>query len=144
MYPTMKTRLASLFGAVLLSSLFTVAAQAQNADGTVSLFLETFDSGDATTDAAPVPLADLGWSVHHSFAGAYLDGREVGGETVLELITTTDAGDPNKGQPLGYAPFFINNYDEYGAGEEGARPDLPGPHPETGEYYHNRTLALFL
>lgn len=123
-----------------------IHALGQSASDTelTTLFLETFDSGEDAETAAPVPLADLGWAVHHSHAGINLDGLQVAEETVLAMETSASAGDHRLGEPIGYVSFFTNNYDFYGQGEEGSRPDLPGPHPESGDYFHNRTLAHFL
>jgi hypothetical protein len=116
----------------------------------VTLFEETFDSGETAETAAAVSLADLGWNVHHSFAGVFLNGLSVDPENADEakrnliLETSTSIGDFEIGEPYGHQGFFINNYPLYGQGVEGDRPALPGPHPVTGEYYHNRTLATFL
>lgn len=116
----------------------------------VTLFEETFDSGETAETAAAVLLADLGWNVHHSFAGVALEGLLVDPDNAdetkqtLTFTTTTQPGDFELGEAYGYQAFFINNYPAYGEGVEGDRPALPGPHPVTGQYYHNRTLATFL
>ncbi len=119
----------------------------------VPLFLETFDSGASVETRAPVNLAALGWNLHHSFAGLYLPGRPTGQSEpneIFRLTTTVTAGgqpapgDHLIGQPFGYVGIFVNNTPLYGEGTEGARPELPGPHPVTGLYYNNRTLAVFL
>ena len=128
----------------LICPFFNLAGQNDPETELTTVFLETFDSGEEEETAAPVALADLGWAVHHAHAGINLDGLQVDEETVLEMTTSASGGDHRLGEPYGYVAFFTNNYAAYGQGEEGARPELPGPHPETGDYYHNRTLAHFL
>jgi len=113
----------------------------------VPLFAEHFDSGTTAENKARVDIVDLGWNIHHSFGGYYLNGLETGDVAPNDRIvfpTTTELGDPAKGQPYGYLGIFINNYVTYGPGTQEARPAIPGPHPVTGEYYNNRTLATFL
>lgn len=130
--------------ASLVCAFLPAALHAQETSTLVPVFEETFDSGETAETASPVLLSELGWSVHHSYAGVLIDGLEVAPDTVLSPETTTELGDFERGEPYGYVAFYIGNYANYGEGTEESRLALPGPHPETGLYYHNRTLALML
>jgi hypothetical protein len=135
---------------LLLAGLFaglSGALSAQDDPQPEALFAEHFDSGATVDDKAPVLIDDLGWNLHHSFKGIYLNGLATGLEPPTDTFlfnTTAELGDPANGDPYGYLGLFIDNRPAYGQGNEEARPDLPGPHPDTAEYYHNRTLAALL
>lgn len=130
-----------------------------------TVFLETFDAVQVENEQGDMVwagqnIADLGWNLHHSFGGHSMLGRDVGlmtdveGQPVVveflyQNITATDLGDNQVGASRGFAQVFIDSRVNYGLagtreGHSWPNAAVPGPHPETGEYYNPRTLAVLL